>query len=342
MNSIVPLLVTGIVLGPQGLGLLSAGALAALDPALPVALAALGVLAGFDVVASRADTAIARAAVLEAIAVTVAVGAGLALAAGIVPDVGVPPWPIPLLGGIGAASSLALPSTAQLDERLPRLGTYLVFGVVAPMAIGGLWLAWVRQQTVIGAVSLTVQAIAIALVLATAAWLLLRRTASATEQRVFAVAATLLVGGAADYLSCSALLSGVVAGALWAGLGGEAREHVLRDVRYARHPLMALVLLVAGARVEPSWPAVGLAAVYVCLRVGVRLAGAAVVTRAVGGLGPRAGVSLVAPGVFGVAFALNAYRAVGQDLAVALSMVVVGTIAADLFARALRRREAAS
>lgn len=342
MNSIVPLLVTGAVLGPQGLGLLSAGALAAVDPALPVALAALGVLVGFGAVASRVATVIACAAGLEAIAVTVTAGAGLALAAWLVPDGSLPPWPVPLLGGIAAASSLALPPTPPVGERLRSVEMYLVCGVIAPLAIDAVWLAWARQQTVIGAASLAVQAVAIALVLATAAWLLLRRTASVTEQRVFAVAATLLVGGAADYLSCSALLSGAVAGALWAGLGGEARERVLRDVRYARHPLMALVLLVAGARVEPSWPAAGLAAVYVCLRVGARLAGAAAVTRAVGGFGPRAGAALVAPGVFGVAFALNAYRAVGQDLSVALSMVVLGTIAADLFARTLGRREEAS
>lgn len=338
MNSVVPLLVTGVVLGPQGLGLLSVGALAAADPALPVALAALGVLVGFDVGALRAETAIARAAVVEAIAATVAVGAGLALAAGFVPDAGLPPWPVPLLGGLAAASSLALPRTTRVGGH-PPLDTFLAVGVVAPMVIGGAWLAWVRQQSVLGAASLTVQAIAIALVLATAAWLLLRQTASATEQRVFAVAATLLVGGAADYLSWSALLSGAVAGTLWARLGGEAREHMLRDVRYARHPLVALVLLVAGARVEPSWPAVGLAAVYVCLRAGARLAGAAALARTAVRLGPHAGVSLVAPGVFGVAFALNAYRAVGQDLSVALSMVVVGTIAADLFAGTLGRHE---
>lgn len=340
MNSVVPLLVAGFALGPQGLGLLSPGALAAIDPALPVALAALGVLVGFDVVASRAEWPIGRAAGIEAIAVIVAVAAGLAFAASLVPDTNLSPWPVPLLGGIAAASSLALPPDLRSGEAMPRVETYLVWGVVAPIVVGGVWLAWARQQSVFGTISLTAQVIAITLTLAVAAWLLLRRTSTATEQRVFAVAATLLVGGAADYLSCSALLSGVAAGALWGRLGGDAREHLRRDVRYARHPLVALVLIVAGARVELSWPGLGLAAVYVGLRVGARLVGAVTLTRVYGAPGRGAGMFLVAPGVFGVAFALNAYRAVGQDLSVALATVVIGTVTADLFARTLRRREA--
>ena len=49
------LLAAGIACGPQGMNLLSPAALALLDPVVPVALAALGVLVGLSVSDRRTD-----------------------------------------------------------------------------------------------------------------------------------------------------------------------------------------------------------------------------------------------------------------------------------------------
>ena len=58
----------------------------------------------------------------------------------------------------------------------------------------------------------------------------------------------LLVGGLADYLSLSALTSGLVAGLFWQRAGGPAAESLRRDLGYLQHPLVVLLLVTAGAR----------------------------------------------------------------------------------------------
>ena len=92
------------------------------------------------------------------------------------------------------------------------------------------------------------QATILALLISATAWLLLGDSSPSTEQRVFSIAALLLVGGIADYLSLSALAGGLLAGLFWGSVGGVARDCIERDVRYLRHPLVVLMLLAAGAQ----------------------------------------------------------------------------------------------
>ncbi len=47
--------------------------------------------------------------------------------------------------------------------------------------------------------------------IAAAGWLLLSRSAPGTEQRIFVIALLLLLGGASEYLSLSALTAGLIA-----------------------------------------------------------------------------------------------------------------------------------
>jgi len=206
---------------------------------------------------------------------------------------------------------------------------------------GGLVLAWLRAGSSIGAVALVAQASGVTLALAAAGWLLLTRASSETEERVFAIAVLLLIGGVADALSLSALLGGLVAGVFWRYAGRQPRESVSRDVLFVQHPLVLLVLLVAGARADPSAASLGLAGAYVLLRVVGKLAGGTVARRAAGTRVPRdLGFHLLSPGVFGVAFALNAARAAGSDASVLLTTVVVGTIGSELAALLLQPRRA--
>ena len=124
------------------------------------------------------------------------------------------------------------------------------------------------------ALLLSAQAVLVALVIGVSAWLLLARTSSDTEQRIFGASALLLLGGLADYLSLSALLSGVVAGTFWRLMGGQAADAIRRDSGHVQHPLLVLLLVVAGARTRVSPPILGLIVAYPILRTVGKLAGA--------------------------------------------------------------------
>jgi hypothetical protein len=242
--------------------------------------------------------------------------------------------------GLCAATSLAVPSgnptePGASDRRIVELG------VIGPMAMGGLLLGAVSQGATLAALTLVGQAAVIAVLLAGSTWLLLARASSDTEQRVFAIAAMLLVGGAADYLSLSALLSGLMAGAFWRLAGGPAEASLRRDARYVQHSLLVLVLVVAGARTDFTLTAVAVAAMYVFLRTAGKLLGGWAAAPLAGMVGDRGlGAQLLSPGVFGVALALNLFRSGVPDATTLLSIVVLGTIGAELVAEVGRPLEA--
>ena len=112
-----------------------------------------------------------------------------------------------------------------------------------PIVIGGLALAWMREGSPEGAVVLAVQGSGVALVIALAAWLLVTQAFSDGEHHVFALGGLLLLGGAAEYLSLSALLAGFVAGVFWSVAGGPACDRIRRDVYHVQHPLIFLLLV---------------------------------------------------------------------------------------------------
>lgn len=334
------LLALGLAVGPQGLGLLSPGALTSLDQATPVALAILGVLGGLSIARLRAaGQRVMTATALEAAVTMVSVAAWmgavvwLALVPGMARGV-----EVAVVCMVAAASSLLLP---QADDGRGRdqLALVVEAGVVVPIVVGGLALAAFREGTMLGALLLGGQALGAVLMLAVASWLLVGTATSETERRVFTVAAVMLIGGAADYLSLSALLAGFLAGAIWHTLAGTARDLLRTDILYVRQPFVALVLVLAGAHARVSIAALALAALYAAARASGKLVGAALARRvAFPGFPDGAGWRLLSPGVFGVAFTLNALRAVGPDLALALDVVTLGTIAADVLAGVVGRR----
>ena len=336
------LLSAGMALGPLGINLLSPVVLRSLDPAVPVALAALGVLVGLSVGDRRADERrIFVAACLAVLTTMLIISAGLgAVALGTMSPTDRPFWVVLLAGGICAATSLTLPSDNPLEPR-PVATRVIELGVLIPIVTGELMLAWLRAGSPAGAGLLVAQAGGVTLALAAAAWLLLMRASSETEERVFAVSALLLVGGVAAALSQSALFGGLVAGVFWRYAGRHPRATIRRDVLFVQHPLLVLVLLAAGARADLSLPALALGAGYVALRAAGRLAGGLAARRVAGATAPRdLALHLLPPGVFGVAFALNAVGAVGADASMLLAVVVVGTIGSELVAILLPSRSA--
>jgi hypothetical protein len=229
-------LLVGVAVGPLGLGLLTPAVLSFVDPAVPVALVAIGFAVGLEFRA-RPDTILASV----------------------------------LVAGSGAALVL-------LREPSPW---------AAALLIG--------------------QSCAIAVVIATAGWLLLARSTSDTEQRVFVVALLLLLGGAADALALSALVSGFVAAVFLAAIGGAPLERVHRHLQYLRHPLIVLLLVVAGASVEFGLEWLALAGAYVLLRSAVPF-----------------------PDLVAIACAVNLMRAAGADVAPLLGVVALGALGAEI------------
>jgi hypothetical protein len=334
------LLTAGIAVGPQGINLLSPAALTLLDPVVPVALAALGVLVGLSVSDRRTDDARTLGAACLAAAVTVLV---LAAGFGVVAltamsSIAEPFWTLILTVGICAASSLTLPSSDSLEPGSAATRV-IELGVLLPIVAGGLMLAWLRAGSFQGASILVAHACGVTLALAAAAWLLLTRTSSETEERVFTVSALLLVGGAAAAFSLSALFGGLVAGVFWRYAGRHPRETISRDVLFVQHPLLVLVLLVAGARAHLSLTTFALGAGYVALRVAAQLAAGTAARRVLAVDAPwDLGRQLLAPGVFGVGFALNLVSIIGADASTVLAVVVAGTIGSELVAALMTPR----
>ncbi len=336
---VAPLLLLGILFGPHGLYILTPQALAAIDPALPVALATLGAIVGLmpamqgHVIRALGSAALAGGFTVTVVALSFAAGA---VATGQQSRTSL--WVLPLTLGVAAASSLIMP-VRRRTEPLSWTGVAIEAETFMSLMTGALLLAVVRYSVLLPALVWLVQVLAVVLVLALAGWLLARRSEGQSEQRVFAVATLLLIGGAADYLAMSALAAGLAAGVLWTLCGGPARDRLQRDLLYALHPFTALVLVVAGARVEPTTLTVGLALAYACLRLVARIGVSALGAQ----LNPQKAarrLPLIEPGVFGVAFALSAFRALGPDMSLLVSVVVIGTIVSEVVALMLPAREA--
>jgi hypothetical protein len=328
------LLTAGIAFGPRGVNLLSSATLPLLDPVMPVALAALGVLVGLGVGDRRTDDRrVFGAACLIAAVTMLVVSAGFAVVTmAAMSSIARPFWTLILTSGICAATSLTLPTGNPLEPR-SAVTRIIELGVLLPIVAGGLTLAWLRAGSFPEAAVLIAQACGVTLALAAAAWLLLTGASSETEERVFAVSALLLVGGVADALALSALFGGLVAGVFWRYMGRRPRDTISRDVLFVQQPLLLLVLLVAGARADLSPVSLASGAGYVVLRVVGQLAGGTMARRVAGVNAPRdLGLHLLPPGVFGVAFALNAFSVVGADASMLLGAVVAGTIGSELVA----------
>jgi hypothetical protein len=327
----IVLLLVGAALGRHGLAVLGDGTLSLLDPVVPVALAAFGVLIAFEIGATPWSRGrdLTAASVEGLIAGAVVTAGTLALAPLVIESTIGNRWVLAIALGVCASTSSALASSTATRSSGARM---VDMDAVLPIVAGGVAMAAMREQAFLPALSITAQVVGISLTVATAGWLLLARTGSDTEQRVFSVAMLLLLGGVADYLSLSALMAGLVAGAFWHVAGGTARESIRRDLAHVHHPLVALILVVAGARTEFTAGILGLAAAYVVLRAVGKLTGSIAATIIDPATSPDVAPLLLSPGILGIAFALNAMRAVGPDMAVVLSVAVLGTIGSQLLA----------
>ena len=334
-------LLLGVALGPHGLSLLTPAVLSYLDPAVSVALAALGVLVGLGLEVRRPqERRLLAGASLEAGFTVLLVGAGvLFMLSRWSAPADLAPWLMALMLGICASTSGTTVTGASNEPLAPaaRLGD---LDDVLPIVIGGLALAWMREGSLGAAASLTVQASVVALVMALAAWLLVMQASSDSERRVFTLGSLLLLGGAAEYLSLSALLAGFVAGAFWNRVGGPACDHIRRDVHHLQHPLVVLLLVVAGARVGFTPIVFGLAVSYLVLRIAGKVVGGRLARRVVPpDLPSPVGLGLMSPGIVGIAFALNVSAAGSDGATLVLAVAVAGALGSEALSLLVRSPE---
>ncbi len=329
----------GMLLGPHALNVLSPLTLAYLDTAVSVALAVLGVFVGLavDLKGERQRRLLGAASVEALLTVGIVAVAFWFLLSGWEMPLGLPTLLVGLALGVSASASAALwhedaPDDAHLaasriadfDDLVPiLLGGFVVVRVTAPPGTG-----WLDSLAAVGIT------MGLGLGIGFAGTLLFERAHSRAERYVFIAGIVALLGGAAAYLALSPLLAGLAAGMLWTLTPGAADAVVREDLRRIQHPLIVLLLLVAGALCTYSLAAVWLCAPLVLFRLAGKLAGGWVASRMERELTPGdLGAHLVAPGLFGIAFMLNVRQVLEFPGATALlTAVVVGTLASEALA----------
>jgi hypothetical protein len=142
------------------------------------------------------------------------------------------------------------------------------FYVTAPavLAVLGAMAALALRESSVSVLAQSAFAlIAVALAVAIAGWLLVGQTESEREQQVFVIGSLLLVGGSAAYSSQSAVFAGVLAGTVWSAAGGLSKARIVKHLEYFQHPLLVVMLLVAGASIVFSLEALAIAIMVVAL-----------------------------------------------------------------------------
>ncbi len=327
----------GVAIGPRGLGLLPAEALPHLDVVIALALATLG---GFIGIAAGREGRAARrlfaASTLEASVTIAIVTLAVTLLSAIwrVP-LPLPPWLVALALGISASASAAPHVTAGENGARRTAARVADLDDVLPILLGGavVVLASGSAEPLGRQVAIT---IGLGLGIGATGLLLLERSEGRAERGVFVLGMIALLGGSASYLGLSPLVTGLAAGWLWAVAPGGADRVVADELLKVQHPLVVLLLVAAGAHLQPTLVGVWLFAPYVIFRVAGKLVGGWAASRLAPAIAPSAlGAYLITPGVIGIAFALNIEQVSPAVADAIVFSVAAGAIACELIALAV-------
>jgi hypothetical protein len=329
----------GVLLGPYGLGVLSPEVMVHLDAVVSVALGALGVFVGMALTLRvQRDRALFVAGSIEALTTIVVVTSALWYL--------VEAWRLPLtlppvLVALTLAVSAAASSAGAVEEthglahrtaaRIADLDDAL------PIVVGGavlVLLASTETRHAGDIVGWTLATAAVGLVVALAGWLLFEHAHDDAERLSFVVGVIVLLGGATAYLAVSPLLAGLVAGLFWTWAPGRAEQIVRSHIRRFQHPLIVVLLFVAGASCRWSQAALWLFLPLVLFRLTAKLTGGWLATRVRREIAPAdLGAYLVAPGLIGIAYILNVHQVVGENTgAVLLTATTAAVLASELIA----------
>jgi len=325
-------LLLGAALGPRGLGLLSPAALGHLDIVISVALAMIGVFVGLSVSVKGSDPAgssIAAGAMSAAVTIVTVTGGlyflvgrwGVALA--------IDPLALACVLGICSSVSAAVHVAGDAPEELRRAARLADLDDVPLIVLGVTAVAMLAGGSAAERLLLTALAGA---AIGFAGWLLFERASDAAERGVFVTGAILLLAGAASYLGTSPLLSGCVAALVWVRAPGVADRITSEDLSVLQHPLVVLLLLVAGALIEWSAAVLWLAAALVLLRLVGKLLASLAIAR-VARISPALLASvLLPPGIMGIALALNVRQVLAAEDNVIVPAVTVAAVATEILA----------
>jgi hypothetical protein len=325
----------GILLGPRASGLLSADALAHLDIVISLALATLGVVVG--IAAAREVGAARRLFVASSVEACVTIAVVAAAIVFLVASWGVPvelPAVLVALALGICASASAAPSVDVGDADARHVaGRVADLDDVAPILLGALILALVLGGTGRDATGATALTIGLGLVLGLTGWLLVESASSAAERGVFVLGSIALLGGTPAYLGLSPLLAGMAAGLLWVVAPGRCDVIVARELGRVQHPLVVLLLIIAGATLEPTTAGIWLFAPYVVFRCAGKIIGGWTAAKLAPAVAPSdLGAYLIPPGVIGIAFALNLQQVVPEAATALVFAVSAGAIASEALA----------
>jgi len=332
----------GAVLGPSFTNVLNPTVLGYLDAVVAVALAVLGVFAGLALdLRGERNRRILTAASVEAIVTLLAVGgAFLVLLGSWGLPLGLPHMLVALTLGLCASVS----SAGSDDDASPAHAIAAAIALVddvLPIVVSGVlvvMLGSVSPVPVWSAVAWSFRTIVLGIAVGTAGWLLFERAHSRAERNVFIAGIVALIGGTSSFLGLSPLLAGLMAGLLWVWLPGGADRVVRSDLQRVQHPLIVVLLLVAGASCEFSREAVWLTGPLVLFRLTGKLMGGWLAMRVQGLVtAGELGLHLIAPGLLGIAVALHLLQAVRvPGMTAVLTAVVAATLTSEALALVLR------
>jgi hypothetical protein len=325
----------GMALGPHALGIVTPSLIGRMEPVIAVALATLGVFVGMALdVRTRGRRRLFLAASVESVITMAVLGATMTFLLqrwALPTDTGLTlvAWMLAVAAAVSAAGvpgdgaapvERVATSVADLDDAGALVaGAFVTAAIASPSA--GETLRIVLFTALVG------------LLAGIAGWLLFERARSEAERGVFVLGSLALLGGAADYMQCSPLLAGMVAGLSWTLLPGRADRIVRGDVGRFQHPLVLLLLVSAGALIHVTALAVWLLAPFVVFRLAGKVIGAWAAARLLPVTAGDLAAYLVPPGLLGIALAINFLQVSATPTALAVATAVaLGTLASEAVA----------
>jgi hypothetical protein len=325
----------GMALGPHALGIVTPSLIGRMEPVIAVALATLGVFVGMALdVRTRGRQRLFLAASVESVITMAVLGATMTFLLqrwALPTDTGLTlvAWMLAVAAAVSAAGvpgdgaapvERVATSVADLDDAGALVaGAFVTAAIASPSA--GETLRIVLFTALVG------------LLAGIAGWLLFERARSEAERGVFVLGSLALLGGAADYMQCSPLLAGMVAGLSWTLLPGRADRIVRGDVGRFQHPLVLLLLVSAGALIHVTALAVWLLAPFVVFRLAGKVIGAWAAARLLPVTAGDLAAYLVPPGLLGIALAINFLQVSATPTALAVATAVaLGTLASEAVA----------
>jgi hypothetical protein len=337
-------LVFGLILGPSVLGVLNRDVLAHLDAVVSVALGVLGVFAGLALVPrARGNGALLAAACVESGVTAALVAVAMAIL--------LTQWQAPLSSSIvlvactiGAAAATSGAGAAEgawtSDEQATRVAD---LDDVLPIVVAAAAIGTSRMSSGDAVLAGLAVPILIGLGCGVVGWLLFERTDGAAERAVFVLGVLALIGGASAYAAVSPLLAGFAAGMFWRRAPGRSDTVIAQDLRKFHHPLVVLLVVVAGAEISVSPLSIFLFAAFMVFRLSGKVIGGITAARLAPAVaGQVLSAYLVTPGVIGIAIALNVRQTVPGDGAAVVSAVAGGALVFELIAAAVTPKETAA